>query len=601
AGGGTLMFRSARYGMATLLLLTTLLLGLAQERRVESVTIRGLRNISETAVTAALRLKPGEPFTEANLEADRRAIEGMGLFSAVRPSVEQTETGVRVAFDVVENPLIREVRFTGNTVVSSEQLLEVIRNKPGFVFNNNLAEPDIRAIRDAYQRAGYIVLPEGYIPPNYETGVLTIALSELRVGQIKVDGNTKTRTNVILRELRTKPSELFNIPRWQRDLNRLYNTGYFDQITPEEEPVAPGVIDITLRVKERPTGRLNVGFAIDSHRRLIGLAEIFETNFQGTGRTVGVNFQSTGGRNGNSIELLFTEPYLDRHRTTLSVSLYNKLIYRFTSNFFGGGQIDPNLEQRYDERRRGVTVGVSRPLNDFLTASVGLRTEDVNTNRVATSQGGGFIRQDGSLTSLTLRGVYNNRDFDLDPAQGQYLALTLEPGITNVRSAEQQFLDSGVVRLGRSNFLRGSVDYRLYYSPEGRRTQPDEQRQVFAIRAYYGTVSGSVPFFEQFFIGGAETLRGYSEDRFWGKNAALLSLEYRRPIEKAFTAVFFVDIGHAWGGYPSVNEFTQSRAFQPQVGYGLGIRVRTPLGPLRIDYGIGREGGRTHFSVGQVF
>jgi outer membrane protein insertion porin family len=158
-----------------------------------------------------------------------------------------------------------------------------------------------------------------------------------------------------------------------------------------------------------------------------------------------------------------------------------------------------------------------------------------------------------------------------------------------------------VVKLGQSNFLRASIDYRLYYSPQGRRTQPDDRRQVFAVRAYYGTISGSVPFFEQFFVGGAETLRGYPEDRFWGKNAALLSFEFRQPIEKAFTAVFFVDIGHAWGGYPGVNEFTQHGSFRPEVGYGLGIRVRTPLGPLRIDYGIGRDGGRTHFSVGQVF
>jgi len=475
-----------------------------------------------------------------------------------------------------------------------------MRNKPGFVFNTNFAESDIRAIRDAYQRAGYIVLPEGYTPPDYENGVLTIALSELRVGDIRVEGNTKTRTGVILREMRTKPGDLFNTTRFQRDINRLYNLNYFDQITPEDSLAAPGVIDLTLKVKERPTGRLNVGFAIDSRRRLIGLAEVFETNFRGTGRTVGVNFQSTGGRNGSSIEVLFTEPYLDRRRTSLSVSLYNKLVYRFTSNFFGG-QLDPNLEQQYDERRRGVTIGLSRPLSELLTASVGLRAEDVNTNRVATNQGGGFIRQDGTLTSLSLRGVYNNRDFDLDPAQGQYLALTLEPGFTNIRSAEQQFIDSGVVKLGQSSFVRASIDYRLYYSPQGRRTQPDDRRQVFAIRAYYGAISGSVPFFEQFFIGGAETLRGYPEDRFWGKNAALLSFEFRQPIEKAFTAVFFVDIGHAWGGYPSVNDFTQRGSFRPEVGYGLGIRVRTPLGPLRIDYGIGRDGGRTHFSVGQVF
>ncbi|MCS7066638.1 MAG: BamA/TamA family outer membrane protein, partial [Fimbriimonadales bacterium] len=192
-------------------------------------------------------------------------------------------------------------------------------------------------------------------------------------------------------------------------------------------------------------------------------------------------------------------------------------------------------------------------------------------------------------------------DFDLDPATGQYIALALEPGVTNIRSAERQFLDSGVVKLGRSNFLRASLDYRLYYSPQGRRTTPSDRRHVFALRAYYGFITGNIPFFEQMFIGGAETLRGYQEDRFWGKHAALLSLEYRIPVEKAFTAVLFVDVGHAWGGYPTVNNFTQSNSFKPQVGYGIGVRVGTPLGPLRIDYGIGRDGGRTHFSIGQVF
>ncbi len=595
------MFGRITYLIGFCGLLLGVLIGSAQERRVETITIRGLTHVSESAVLTALRLKPGEPFSEATLESDRQTILAMGLFSEVKASSQPAESGVRVQFDVVENPLIKEVRFVGNTVLRPEQLLEVIRNKPGFVFNTNLARSDISAIQEAYQRAGYVVLPEGYNPPDYENGVLEITLSELKVGSIKIEGNSKTRSHVILREMRTKPGELFNINRWQRDINRLYNTGYFDRIDPEEQAGEPGTVDITLRFKERPTGRLNVGFAVDSRRRLIGLAEIYETNFRGNGQTVGVNFQSTGGRNGNSIEVNFTEPYLDRRRTSFSISLYDKLVYRFTSNFFGGPSLPQDQEDRYDERRRGISLGFGRPFGDFFNASLGLRTEDVNTNRIATNEGGGFIRQDGSLTSLTLRGIYNTRDLDLDPATGQFVMLTLEPGITNIRSAERQFIDSGVVRLGRSSFFRASLDYRIYLSPQGRRVNPDDRRQVFAARFYYGTLTGSVPFFEQFFVGGAESLRGYPEDRFWGKQAFILSFEFRQPVEKAFTAVFFVDIGHAWGGYPTVNEFTQNRSFKPEIGYGLGIRVRTPLGPLRIDYGIGRDGGRTHFSVGQVF
>ncbi len=571
----------------------------AQTRRIESVTVRGLRNVSENAVLTALRLKPGEVFSESLLESDRNALLGMGLFSAVRPRVEQTETGVRVQFEVVENPLIKEVQFIGNTVFRSEQLLELIRNKPGMVFNTNFVRIDAEEIVRAYAKEGYAALIEGIVPDE-ETGTVRVYITELKVSSIRVEGNTKTQPYVILREIRTKPGDLYNLNRWQRDLNRILNTGYFETVQYEENISEGGATALIIRVKEQTTGRLNVGFAVDSRRRLIGLAEIYETNFRGRGQTVGLNFQSTGGRRGNSIELLFSEPYLDSRGTRLSVSLYDKLVYRFTSNFFGGA-VDPNLEQQYDERRRGVSLSVGRALNDFVSATIGVRTEDVNTNRVATSTSGGFIRQDGSIWSLSLRGAYNTRDFDLDPATGQYLSLTLEPGQTNIRSVEQQFLDAGVVRLGRSNFLRIGLDYRYYYSPQGPRRQPDDRRQVLAIRLYYGTISGNIPFFEQFFIGGAETLRGYPEDRFWGRNAALLSIEWRQPIEKAFTGVLFVDIGHAWGGYPTVNQFTQSSGFKPQVGFGFGIRVRTPIGPLRVDYGIGRDGGRTHFSIGQQF
>src|SRR5581483_5427723 len=111
------------------------------------------------------------------------------------------------------------------------------------------------------------------------------------------------------------------------------------------------------------------------------------------------------------------------------------------------------------------------------------------------------------------------------------------------------------------------------------------------------------PFFEQYFIGGADTLRGYREDRFWGKNMLLASVEFRQPLANALTGVLFLDAGHAWGGsYTNVTiqGFDQS-GFRPHLGLGLGIRVRTPLGPLRLDYGFGDEGGRTHFSIGNVF
>ncbi len=163
---------------------------------------------------------------------------------------------------------------------------------------------------------------------------------------------------------------------------------------------------------------------------------------------------------------------------------------------------------------------------------------------------------------------------------------------------------SGV--FGSVNFAKGILDWRQYISLQGPRpkNKPDARRSVVAVRLMFGASAGQLPFFEQYFIGGADTLRGYREDRFWGSNMLLGSVEFRQPLANALTGVLFMDGGDAWGGsYTNVNilGFTQTPDFHPHLGVGFGIRVRTPLGPLRLDFGFGSEGARTHFSIGNVF
>jgi outer membrane protein insertion porin family len=124
-----------------------------------------------------------------------------------------------------------------------------------------------------------------------------------------------------------------------------------------------------------------------------------------------------------------------------------------------------------------------------------------------------------------------------------------------------------------------------------------------------GTSFGHLPFYEQYFVGGAESLRGYLDDRFWGKYTFLASAEYRRPLAQALTGVMFVDVGDAWGsesGFlfadPALRtRYRQHTTFKPQPAVGLGLRVTTPIGPIRLDYGYGNEGGRLHFSIGHSF
>ena len=98
-------------------------------------------------------------------------------------------------------------------------------------------------------------------------------------------------------------------------------------------------------------------------------------------------------------------------------------------------------------------------------------------------------------------------------------------------------------------------------------------------------------------------MRGYTEDRFWGKKMAFINMEYRKPILDYFTLIAFFDYGSAWGSTETISyrDLDQSDSFKGHYGYGLGARFNTPIGNLRLDWGFGDEGNKAHFSMGHMF
>jgi outer membrane protein insertion porin family len=206
----------------------------------------------------------------------------------------------------------------------------------------------------------------------------------------------------------------------------------------------------------------------------------------------------------------------------------------------------------------------------------------------------------GIVAAGSVRLVHNTRDFDLDPGAGAYDGLSVEYGTVNGNT----FAGTTFAQIPFDGpFNKASVDIRRYFSKGGRKLTPQDKRVTLAFRLRAGISSGKLPFFEQFFIGGAESLRGYQEDRFWGDNMLMASAELRKPIAQSISGVLFADYGDAWAGNPSffITQLPQSQTFQGNLGVGVGIRVNTPIGHLRLDYGVGSEGGRTHFSMGQAF
>jgi len=616
--------------VAALLAIVLLIPGvaIAQERQIAEIKIVGNERILNEAILAAVALKPGMAFSEQAVQEAKQAIESMGYFQpGVTVGTESVESGVRLVFNLAENPVVKEVKITGNTVVETEKLLSLMRTSVGNVLNTNtLLQQDVRAIENYYEDQGYAAYVTEEIGIDPETGALNIPITEIRIEAMRITGNKKTKDYVILREMQQKPGDVYNVKALFNDVQRVYDLGMF-----ELEGAVPyktetgsdlGKVAITIPVKERKTGEVSVGFGYSSRQRLVGQARLSETNFRGRGQTVNLLWEQSGTR-GSSYEAGFFEPWLDSKHTSLGVNLYNKLIFRFSSGVFGTSGSTVN---DYDERRKGGSTTISRPFGRANRGFLTLRSESVTTNIENADLALGIISQDATVTSGTTRFTNDTRDSQLDPFGGSYNSYAVELGKARFEG------DS-------STFSKYSLDFRRYFSKGGPRRELNEKRQRLAVRLMGGSLSGTVPFFEQYFIGGAETLRGFREDRFWGRNLFLASAEYRFPVAQSLTGVVFADYGDAWGApeqfqkkpVPDTNpdgtimkdaggnviykrdtlgnlimtdlidDFPQHTGFSPNLGYGIGIRVQTPLGPLRLDYGFSSEGSRAHFSIGHAF
>lgn len=594
--------------MILTLLLLVPALAIGQERQITEIKIVGNEHISTDAIMAVVGLKPGVAYSEQAVQKAAQAVKSMGYFVSVTAGEENVGTNVRVVFNVVENPVVKGINITGNTVVSTEKLRSLMRTTVGNVLNDGTLEQDLTAIYRYYADQGYIATVSESYGIDPKTGILNIPIQEARVEAIRVTGNKKTKTVVILREMTLKVGDVFNRNTLFADLRRIYDLEIFDRETAEPYKLESGTeagktVILTIPVKEKKTGEVSVGAGYSSMQRLVGKATLTENNFRGLAETVSLTWEQSADR-GPSYEASFFEPWLDNKHTSLGLNLYDKLMYRFTSDLFGGSSTGVS---NYDERRRGGSATLGRPLSKVDKGFFTLRSESVKTG---VSDSTSPLASNGTVASGQFRVTRDVRDSTIDPLRGRYTSLALEVGTAGF-TQETGFPGSSV-------FTKYSGDYRQYFS-KGGTPKLNERRPVLAIRATAGSLSGNVPFFEQYFVGGAETLRGYREDRFWGKNMFLASIEPRFPIAPSLTGVVFCDIGDAWGAsdvFSNLNNsntkndpaltslltnLPQHSGFSPSIGYGVGIRVILPIGPLRLDYGFGSEGSRAHFSIGHVF
>ena len=544
-------------------------------KTIVDIEFEGASSATLPTVKMAVTENVGDTFNAAAALRDRQALMNTGYFYEVYQTFDTIPEGVVITFHVMENAILRDVVFTGNTLYSKEELDEHITMKRGEILNSNTMHDNIAAIQEDYHNEGFILMRVTDFNMD-ENGVLTLKISEGTLEGYAVKGNKKTKDYVILREMRQEPGTPFNAKLARRSMQRVYNLGFFEDVNINMNPgVEPNAIIMEVNVKEKRTGTFGIGAGYSTSDGIIGMVSISDTNFRGRGDLISIMYEKSGSEtDAHGYNFTFRHPWMDKRETAWRIQLYNRT-YAYNDYDSNG-----DFQEEYMRRYSGGEFTLSRPVSEYSTNFITFRhRKDKYVRHVSSGDAGNRSGEDyrdwrkrnfGLTQSFILEHVTDTRDNIYMPTEGNKVNLSLEIGGLG----------------GDFNFQKLSLDHQNYQ-------KAGDHDQVWAIRGMLGYARGDLTEFNQFRIGGQGSLRGYRDDQFRGNRMILGSIEYRFPLAKRIQGAIFTDFGGAW------NNGFRPRNFKGSIG--LGVMLNTPMGPLRLDYGRGSQGGRFHFSVGTSF
>ena len=548
------------------------------------VTIEGNEEIPSEEIHKVLASKPGLPLTEEDVTRDLQAIYAMGWFYDLSPSFQVVPEGVQVTYHVRENPKFDHLEVEGNTKLSTEKIRQIVSLPKGKMINIRESTRKLNFVEEQYKRDGYILARITDVNLNPD-GTLAVKINEGIVEDFKVKGNVKTKDKVILREIRLKKGEPFNSTLARRSLNRIQNLGFFEDVNMKLNPGRePNAVEMEITVAEMNTGTFGIGAGYSDADGFIGMVSVGDKNFRGTGDSIQVRWEF-GGADNRNYEFSYRKPWLDKKETSLNLTLYD-LTNEYADYDRKGDEI-----ARYDKKRRGQEITLGRPQGEFVRHFITLKHRDDKYVEKVDGYDTQYYEPDykgetygktyqerrkenfGTTNSITYSRVYDSRDNIYDPHAGKRNSYTFE------------WAGLG----GDFKFEKISVNYRYYL--------PMQRNRVLAFDLAAGYAWGDMPLSQRFAVGGADTLRGYRDDQFKGNSMLRGTAEYRFPIRNKVQGVFFYDIGYAW-------DKRDQKRFDlglMESGYGLGLRINSPLGPIKLDWGKGKQRSRFHFSFGGQF
>ena len=596
--------------------------------KIDRVVFEGNSNVTARELSKVVKSKKKGIFNvfsstagklnEDQLEEDSRAIrelyqsKGYADVEVRRPSISRRNDKVDVTFPIVEGRKysINKVTYSGAKALPLGDVVKPLKVKSGSVYSPVAVRGDIKSIQDIYGAKGYVDLQIAASPSPAGPGLVDLNFRideglQSTVNRVNITGNDKTKPNVIRREMKVAPGEVFNTVRVDISRQRLMDTQFFSKVEmyPTETTVQ-GQKDLNVILEEKRTGNFSFGAGFSSIDNLLGYVEMTQGNFdimswrKGYGPSGGgqkFRVRAQYGTRRQDFVLALTEPYfMDKQ-----LAVGGELFYRnasFTSSV-------------YDERRLGFALNVRKPINDFTSMRFEYRLEDTKLD----------LSENEDDVSLELQDLIRRADG---------LKSQLSIGITN-DTRNRSYLPSKGHKLDAQTFISGGFlggDVNTYgFNLEGSQYFQLPLDMILSFEGEVGTVtewSGSddVPIYDRLYLGGPNSLRGFryrqvgpkdiEGEPIGGKTLVRFTTEVTFPIVESVRGAVFYDMGYvnedSWAFGPKDARFG-SGGFNANVGLGLLVELPA-IGPIRIDYGIpiasdieNDSAGKFQFNVGKKF
>lgn len=585
--------------------------------RIDEIRIVGNQAFSESTLLGEMDLTTGglmtwytksDRYSRAKLNADLETLRAFYLnrgylefnveSTQVAISADKQRITVTIQIDEGQRYTVTGVKLGGDYLGKEEEFKSLIGIEPGEPYRAEAVANTQRAFTDRFGLFGYAFARVEAIPQiDRNTGRVVVLLNadpgrRVYVRRVNVSGNTRTRDEVVRREFRQFESAWYDGERIRLSRDRVDRLGYFSQVDVEtnEVPGALDQVDLTFSVQEKPTGSLMLGANFSSADRLSFSASIKQDNVFGSGNYLGIELNTS--KSSRTMVFSTVDPYFTNDGVSRAFDVY----YRTSKPLNSQGE-------SYELVTPGVALRFGLPYSEYDTVFVGIGAESTRIKSASALPENYFRLRStyGNSTSsipLTLGWQRDGRDSALVPNAGRYQRVNLEWGIA-----------------GDARYLKTNYQIQQYFALT--------KKYTLGLNAEFGYGKGLLgreyPIFKNFYGGGLGTVRAFDQNSlgpvdvtgaYIGGNRRLnLNAEFYVPFpgvgnDRTLRIFGYTDAGNVWREGESMRDRPENPI---RVSAGIGLSWVSPVGPLKLSWGVPLRKARTdtiqrfQFQIGTAF